>query len=596
MQMTESQQNDPTDWNFTAETNAEGRTYIKAYKMRWDKVAKKPKRVARRHVGRLMADDTIAMSEKFLVDHPQYAGQTWYWGSSKRPVTLDDYLADFPRTPGPSIEEDESDVQSTLNIGLTWAAIEMAKAHGISDHLIEVFGRDLGEALLYLAIYKLAGGSSMSNYECWRLQNWLPKERRLSGQKISELLASVNKESVVEYFKRRHQRQGEVWNRVFEQHPELKGSKIAYALDSTSISTYSNSIPEAQYGHAKRDPELRQVNYTVVCDQNTGDIVFAYLYDGSVNDSASLLDVLLSMKDAGFDLSQNILVTDRGFAILMNVQKMLNLELSFLQGVRLVEDSVNRAFERHLDSLKNGAFYDGELGACAYSCSEDWQQNTAESSLNVKVKLHLYRRDKVFDEQRALIWKKVQEICNLLKNGRRVPSDLWDNYRYFIREATDANRQKTWVLDTARMDQAAEKASHFALRTNCIEDPFEALRVYRARGMVEQDFNQLKNWVDGDRLRVQNQSVQGKLFVCTLACSLRMILMMTAKKSERNRGNVQIPHDSIDSLLKNLELIRAQKRKNANAWVRNTIPAKRRRLLELLNLGEPPRVLRMGSR
>jgi transposase len=146
------------------------------------------------------------------------------------------------------------------------------------------------------------------------------------------------------------------------------------------------------------------------------------------------------------------------------------------------------------------------------------------------------------------------------------------------------------------MDQAAEKASHFALRTNCIEDPFEAPRAYRARGMVEQDFNQLKNWVDGDRLRVQNQSVQGKLFVCTLASSLRMILMMTAKKSERNRGNVQIPHDSIDSLLKNLELIRAQKRKNANAWIRNTIPAKRRRLLELLNLGEPPRVLRMGSR
>lgn len=46
MQMTESQQNDPTDRHFTAETNAEGRTYIKAYKMRWDKVAKKPKRVA----------------------------------------------------------------------------------------------------------------------------------------------------------------------------------------------------------------------------------------------------------------------------------------------------------------------------------------------------------------------------------------------------------------------------------------------------------------------------------------------------------------------------------------------------------------------
>lgn len=42
--------------------------------MCWDKVAKKPKRAMRRHVGRLMPDDSIAMSEKFLIDHPQYAG------------------------------------------------------------------------------------------------------------------------------------------------------------------------------------------------------------------------------------------------------------------------------------------------------------------------------------------------------------------------------------------------------------------------------------------------------------------------------------------------------------------------------------------
>lgn len=594
--MSELHPDAPMDWNFTAETNAEGRTYIKAYKMRWDKVAKKPKRAARRHVGRLMPDDTIAMSEKFLADHPQYAGQTWYWGASRRPVTLEEYLEDFPRKPGPPADEDEFGIQSTLNIGLTWAAVETAKAHGISEHLIEVFGRDLGEALLHLAIYKLAGGTSMANYECWRVQNWLPRERRLSAQKISELLASVDKEAVFEYFKRRHQRQGEVWNRIFEKRPELKGCKIEYALDSTSISTYSKSIPEAQYGHAKRDPDLRQVNYTVVCDQHTGDIVFAYLYDGSINDSASLIDVLFSMKDAGFDLDQNILVTDRGYSSLMNVQKRLNFELSFLQGVRLGEDSINRAFERHLDSLKNGAFYDGELGVCAYSCTEDWQQNSTSGRLNVRVKLHLYRRDKVFDEQRVLIWENAQEICRLLKEGRRVPSDLWDGYRYFVRETCDANGKKTWVLDAARMDQTAEKASHFVIRTNCVEDPFQALRIYRARGLVEQDFNQLKNWVDADRLRVENRSVQGKLFVCTLACCLRMILMMTAKRSERARAGVQIPNGSIDSLLKNLELIRAQKRKNANAWVRNAIPAKRRRLLELLNLGEPPRVLRMGSR
>lgn len=101
--------------------------------------------------------------------------------------------------------------------------------------------------------------------------------------------------------------------------------------------------------------------------------------------------------------------------------------------------------------------------------------------------------DKVFDEQRALIWKKASEIISLLKAARRVPSDLWDAYRRFIKERVDEQGRKLWALDTTKMDQTAERASHFVLRSNCINDPFEALRIYRARGSVEQDFNQLKN-------------------------------------------------------------------------------------------------------
>ena len=89
--------------------------------------------------------------------------------------------------------------------------------------------------------------------------------------------------------------------------------------------------------------------------------------------------------------------------------------------------------------------------------------------------------------------------------------------------------------------------------------------------------------------------MQGKVFVATLATGLRMLMMSTAKRVESNNSQIKIPNNSIDSLIKNLELVRSDKRKNANAWVRNTISAKRRRLFELLELREPPRVFRVGS-
>ena len=152
---------DPVNWNFTAETNAQGRTYIKAYKMAWDKVAKKPKRALRRHVGRLLPDDRIAMSEKFLADHPQYRGQDWYWGASKRLVTLAEYKNDFPSHPGTPADSEDSDMLGNISVGLTWSAYQFAHHSGILKHLKQVFGDDTGEQLLYLALYKLAGGTSM---------------------------------------------------------------------------------------------------------------------------------------------------------------------------------------------------------------------------------------------------------------------------------------------------------------------------------------------------------------------------------------------------------------------------------------------------
>lgn len=48
------------------------------------------------------------------------------------------------------------------------------------------------------------------------------------------------------------------------------------------------------------------------------------------------------MQSADLDLEKVVLVTDRGYCSLLNVQKMLKLKLKFIQGVRLTEDSIKR--------------------------------------------------------------------------------------------------------------------------------------------------------------------------------------------------------------------------------------------------------------
>ena len=577
-------------WNFTTVVTAQGYCYVKAYKMKWDPVLKKSKRHLQRHVGRLLENDRIKISPSFAADFPEYSGDDWFWGANKKPVHEAEYRRDFPETPGPAPQDPEAcEPQSTLDVGLTWAALELAKDSGIRAHLQEVFGKETGEDLLYLAIYKLASGGAMMTYDIWRQKVWLPQSRRLTGQKISELLSSVTREQVTKYFKLRHNRQDEVWEEIYKKQPELRSRPIEYALDNTSISTYSNTLSEAQYGHAKRDPELKQINYTIICDQRSGDIVFAYMYDGAVNDVSALSDILFAMQEAEFKLEKNILVTDRGYSSLVNVQKMINLEIKYLQGVRYIEDSLKQRFAKHSDALRKNAFYSSKEKAYAFTETEPWTQNSSAGQLKLNNYIHLYRLVGHEDLTVQQISENADHIIRLKTAKRSVPQDLWAAYGRFVKSVTEKNGVTHWVRDTSKIDEAVECSGYFALRSNAVSDAFEALSIYRQRNMVEQDFYQLKNWLDGDRLRVGAVSVQGKLLVNTIGTALRMMMLCRAKQKEDRKSKLVLPGGSLDRLLAELTLVRAEKRKNANAWIRNAIPASRRRCFELLMLPEPPR-------
>ena len=126
-------------WNFTTVVTAQGYCYVKAYKMKWDPVLKKSKRHLQRHVGRLLEDDRIKISPKFSADFPEYSGDDWFWGANKKPVREAEYRQDFPATPGPAPEdEDACNPQATLDVGLTWAAMQVAENSGIRSHLHKI--------------------------------------------------------------------------------------------------------------------------------------------------------------------------------------------------------------------------------------------------------------------------------------------------------------------------------------------------------------------------------------------------------------------------------------------------------------------------
>ena len=370
-------------WYFTKETNAKGLCYIYAYQTQWDPVAKKSKRSARKYVGRLAADSVVNITAKFRTEFPQYAQGTFYFGQDKTLVDEAAYRRDFPDAPGPKPAEAEIDTAlwDTRSLGFTWALEQLAAQSQVLEHLHEIFKED-ARSLLNLAIYKLDGGNSMAAMEDWRASVYLPHGPALKSQRISEVLSRVTPKDFASYFHLRHQ----------SKIKKMSGTDcVHYALDNTTISSYSATIADVAYGHAKRDPELPVLNFTFVCDQESGDIVFAHAYEGSIPDVTAFGEIVYRMKDAGFDFSKVILVTDRGYQSLINIQKQIDLEVKFIQGIRLSEDIVKRNFDRYDASLHNQRFYDTGERVYAHSTTEAWKQYTDYGSLNKTLHLHLYR-------------------------------------------------------------------------------------------------------------------------------------------------------------------------------------------------------------
>ncbi|MFU0841333.1 MAG: DDE-Tnp-1 domain-containing protein [Burkholderia sp.] len=573
--------NNPDRWHFTVETNAKGLSYVYAYQTQWDPVKKQSHRSAKRYAGRLHEDGRVSFGKRFLEDFPAYAEGDFYYGADKTLVDETAYRKDFPEAPGPKPEEEQK-LDETLNAGVTWAAEAIADQSGMLCDLKDVFGEDAGD-LLALAVYKLDGGGPMAAYEDWRRNVYLKSGGVLSSQRISELMSTVTQKKIESYFALRHKR-------ILEK-AKNRGEKTFYALDNTSVSTYSATIDDAEFGHAKRDPELRQINYTFVCDQATGDIAYAHSYAGSVNDVTALSDILYRMKGAGLDLEDTVLVTDRGYGSLCNVQRMVNLELRFIQGVRKNEDSVLRAIDRYSASLRDMNFYNSRLEVYARTIKEDWSQNTDFGRISRPVYVHLYRFPGGDELEMKQLMAKVDDLLEGLNEGRKQPDDLWRSCKRFVEKTADRNGRTVWVRNYAALQDACRYAGIFVLRTNEEEDPFRALWAYRLRGRVELDFNQFKNQVDGDRLRSTQTGYLGKLFVCTLAAAIR--LMMLKRAHDSREPGVFLPHNSIDCLLAKLRCLKADKRLNGNAWVMRTITKKQRDYLSLLlSVPLPPKVLR----
>lgn len=554
-----------------------GHTYVEAYRNEWDPEKKRSRIAQRKYVGVLdTTTGRVRLGKKYLSENPQYEGKILYYEDKQL----------VERTPEEVQEELDKRVPSPLNdvvsYGASAACWLVAQQSGMLEDLKKTFGAEVGADLLRLAVYQYLDGGYMDCFEQWASQHWLPKARTFSGQRISEMLSKITHQDITSYLKLRNHRCVEHFNKVKTQAEELKkpGPRFRYlALDSTALSTYSVTISSAAYGYAKQNPELRQVNFTLGVDYLNGDVCYAYESEGSITDKSVYPHLMMDLHYNGYNLQDTVIVTDRGYQSIYNIQRLLDIEINYVCGVPLTEESVKQLFERYKSSLSNPAFLNGRLKVAARTSKELWEKATDSGPLHLSTSLHLYKYPELAAQQAISLHQKIEEVLEKKNSGEKLHSADRSRVRNYIVE----NNKNVWVKNIKGLEEFLTRAGCFAIRTNCIEDPFECLAVYKQRQIVETAFRQMKVLNGNNRLRCTERTYVGKLLLFVIAQSLRMRMLYTVKENEQ-RLDLDLPGDSLDKAMAMLKGIMAIRPPSKAVWAGRPISKKARDILELLGI------------
>ena len=565
------------DLCFIERHDAQGRRYIRAYKTVWVKKTDgkpgHPKLGVQHHVGALKDNGLVKISKQFLERYPGLKGRDWYYydhalydWESYQSLT-GNAKAEKPLAPGD--EDDETQEPNSKIFGSTFALFSLLQSSGILDSLTTVLGKNDAYALAAQAIYHLLARGSADAFPVWSYNYYLSSEALLSGQRISELFTRVSREKMDQFWFERYKRAQSLKR---SDNPQML--KRFCIIDSTSISTYSESIEQAEFGHAKRDADIPQINLSVVMDQQTGEIVYACVSSGSINDFSSFSDVVARMQQVGFDMNDFAFVADRGYGSNGNINMLIREGVPFVLGVKMGDKSINDKLLRSKYSLlKRYVTYDGELKVHAVTVDEKVKVGEHEKT----VYTHLYYDPRRGTEECTSLRGFLQEVLKQKDAKQKVAPDDWRRAAPWlkvvkVKDDSQGGEHKrsldTYQIDESKWEGFERRSGCFVIRTDVYANPLDALRLYRMRNLIEDGFKALRNGADGDRLRTTSRSYWGKLLSFLISECLVMMILRAADLDKQSTGEKSkpIPGNSVPKLLLHLSKIRMSRHRQSDRW------------------------------
>ena len=457
-----------------------GTEYVYDYVSKWDK-EKKYSTSKREYIGKMV--------DGVFVPNKQY----------RLRMALEEAVRNNP----PATTREEC---SRSFCGATCLFDAIGEQAGVADDLRKCFP-GTHKQILSLAYYLiLEDRNPLSRFPRWAKTHNHPFGADIPSQRSSEIFGSIDEDAKQRFFRMQAKRRME---------------KEFLVYDTTSVSSYSKLIKQAKYGHNKEHDPLPQINLLLLYGEESRLPIYYRKLPGNIPDVVTVRKLLA---DIDFlRMSKVKLVMDKGFYSEKNVNELYRTHSKFLMAIRNSLKLVRGILDEEREKLTQRVFYDSEheiYGLCratTWQYSETMKRGSETRTGEKRIYFHLFRDEQKAVDERGRFNAMLDDLEQEIRSDERVPAheSLYAKY-YDIKETPVRGIRLTPKHEA--IEEAQKNFGCFVLISNGVKDSREALRLYRAKDVIEKAFGNLKERLNLRRTSVSSdENLDGKLFVQFIA-------------------------------------------------------------------------------
>ena len=221
-----------------------------------------------------------------------------------------------------------------LFYGATYLFDQIGAATGVAADLKTCFPATYKQILSIAYYLILEDQNPLFRFRKWAKLHRHPYGHDIPSQRSSEIFQSVTEEAKMHFFRLQGKRRAE---------------KEYWAYDSTSISSYSETMKQIRYGKNKDGENLPQINLALLFGEDSGLPFYYRKLAGNIPDVKTIRELIRELDVLGYEKIK--LVMDRGYYSADNINALYKEHLKFLCGTSTAV-SFAKAFIREIGAQK----------------------------------------------------------------------------------------------------------------------------------------------------------------------------------------------------------------------------------------------------